>query len=252
MYDNGSAFQFGWNSRFNGREHHADSIVVTGRIAPNISKRTNDGDNPGRCVIGGVFNNKGGDIRLTHLDIDIPQYNNLIKLVVGNVKIDDIYIQGILRQPVYNAGGPGNLKAVAISTKSGGMVDNMVVDLGDEVANPANHFIKGHVNVKFMKSDGSCVEYIDGVLQTSTTLSATETPQIRAFPVPFANEVNMQSSLPLDKIGVFNTAGKQVDVSVSASDGVTTLHFDSTLPKGCYFVHLQTESQTYVYKIIKN
>ena len=163
MYDNGSAFQFGWKKRFKGRPHHADNIKITGNINPNTNGRTNTSDNPGRCVIGGVFNNNGGDIKLTNLDIDIPKYNHLIKMVVGNVKIDDILIQGTTTS-VFNYGGPANLKAIAISAKSGGSVKDMVVDLGDEAANPSNHFIKGNVDVTFLKSDGTATVYKGGKL----------------------------------------------------------------------------------------
>ncbi|MCG8701806.1 MAG: fibronectin type III domain-containing protein, partial [Bacteroidales bacterium] len=205
MFNNGSAFQFGWKGRFMGRPHHADNIKVTGNINPNTNGKKNDGNNPGRCVIGGVFNNNGGDIKLTNLDLRIPKYNHLIKMVVGteksNVVLSDILIQGTTTS-VFNYGGPNNLKAIAISALKGGAVKNMVVDLGDEAAKTKNHFIKGNVDVKFLRSDGSAVVYKGGKLQTNTDTKSPTTPGAISFASITKSSVNVSWGKSTDNVGV--------------------------------------------------
>lgn len=171
MYDNGSAIQLGWKSRFTGAKHICEDIRISGNIKPNINGRTNSDNNVGRSVIAGAFNNNGSNIQLTKLDINVAKYNHLIKLVAGtessNKTVKNITIQGVVRKAIYNSGGSGNLKAISLHAKSGCKIENMVIDLGNEVAKTQYHSISGNVNVKFLKSDGSVVEYKNGKLQST-------------------------------------------------------------------------------------
>lgn len=168
MYDNGSAIQLGWKKRFFGAGHYANNVEISGNIKTNLNGRANDGDNAGRSVIGGMINNNGRDLKLTNLKIDVPKYNHLVKIVVGsinsNINLDDVLIQGTTSS-VFNSGGPGNLKAIALSALKNGSITNMVIDLGDAAANPNNHFIKGDVNVTFIRSNGNNTVYKNGRLQ---------------------------------------------------------------------------------------
>ncbi len=264
MYGNGSVFQFGWNNRFEGRVHYADSIEVTGVIKPNITGRTNTDSNSGRCVIGGQFNNPGGDIKLTNLNLQIPQYNHLIKMVVTS-PIDDILIQGTTTS-VYNAGGTGNLKAIVIAAKAGGSVRGMVVDLGAEAANPKNHFIQGNVDVKFVYCGGTkVVEYKAGQLirnDGACTLAAKVGPTqnqnqtldmavVQTYPNPFENELTLVTQVQVKKVSLINHLGQTAVVPfVTSANGECRIQA-SHLTTGMYVLKIESSNGIHIVKALK-
>ena len=128
MDGNGSAIQFGWQSRANGAVHHADDIRISGYLRRN--KQTNTDNNPGRAVIGGIFENNTSDIKLTNLDINMDELHDgfYIKLrAQSGATLKNVLIQGIIRNPVsvHSAISP-----VALSTGGGGKIQNITIDLG--------------------------------------------------------------------------------------------------------------------------
>ncbi|MCG8698254.1 MAG: hypothetical protein MI922_09390, partial [Bacteroidales bacterium] len=69
MDGNGSVIQLGWGLRADGAIHYADDIRISGYLRNNGQSNT-DG-NPGRAIIGGIFENPVSDIKLTNLDINM-------------------------------------------------------------------------------------------------------------------------------------------------------------------------------------
>ena len=150
---NGSAIQFGWGNRCDGPNHVADNIQIHGRIAPNAAGHTNDDDNSGRCVIGGIIQNDTSNIRLTGLDIDVDSYKHLIKLIVDGATLEGVIIQGtVAKGGVFNCPENPSLKAIALVARNGGKIRNCVIDLGEAAAREEYHYIKGDVDVTFVSA----------------------------------------------------------------------------------------------------
>lgn len=245
---NGAAIQLGWKDRFGETDHIADNVEIRGQLNPNIKEQDNESDNPGRCIIGGVVQNNASNIQLTNLDIDVTNYKNLIKFLVQdgattNPTLKDIYIQGTATdRSIMNV---EVMKCVALVAKSGSKIRNMVIDLGDKIADPFYHYISGDVDVKFIKSDGSAVEYIGGVLQTPTGLESTQKQNsLNVYPNPFENLLtvtgNAQSADLLDMGG---NIIKRVDKT--GNDKITLE--TSGLPAGIYYI----QSDDQLEKLVK-
>jgi hypothetical protein len=248
LIKNGSAIQFGWNDRFGGPDHIADSVEIRGQLIPNIKEQDNESDNHGRCIIAGIVQNNAGNVQLTNLDIDVTNYKNFIKFLVQdgatvNPLLSDVYIQGkVTDRSIMNV---EVMKSVALVAKPGSKIRNMVIDLGDKIADPVYHYINGDVDVKFIKSDGSVVEYIGGVLQTPTHAEdVSQVKNIRCYPNPFHDELIIEhGGFPYS---VFDLSGRMLTVDQMPSEN--TSHLDlSSQPKGIYILKVNNEIQ----KIIK-
>ncbi|MCG8700685.1 MAG: hypothetical protein MI922_21715 [Bacteroidales bacterium] len=135
MDGNGSVIQFGWGARSDGAIHYADDIRIEGFLKRN--KQTNTNDNPGRAVIGGIFEKpkpgeqNASDIKLTNLDINMSsQHDGHYVKLRATGKLTDVYIQGVIRNQVKVH---STIKPIALSTGGGGEIRNITIDFGNKI-----------------------------------------------------------------------------------------------------------------------
>lgn len=234
---NGAAIQLGWKNRFGGPDHIADHIEIRGQLIPNIKDQDNESENPGRCIIAGIVQNDASNVQLTNLDIDVTNYKNLIKFLVQdgatvNPILKDVYIQGTATdRSIMNV---DVMKCVSIVAKPGSKIRNMVIDLGDKIADPLYHYIKGDVDVKFIKSDGSAVEYVGGVLQTATGVKSLQADgSLKVYPNPFHNFLRVSGEAAvIQLVGINGNILKEIE---NKNKGVTTIE-TSALATGVYYI----------------
>lgn len=245
---NGTAIQFGWKDRFGGADHIADSVEIRGQLAPNIKDQDNESDNPGRCIIAGIVQNNASNVSLTNLDIDVTNYKNFIKFLVQdgeteNPVLRDVYIHGkVTDRSIMNV---EVMKCVALVAKPGAKIRNMVIDLGDKITDPVYHFIRGDIDVKFIKSDGSATEYIGGVLQTPTHSNEIGSQKFGfCYPNPFHNRLTISHSG--SPYSLFDISGRKL-FSEDSPGHMSTLIDMQHLPNGIYFVEFKNKTQ----KLIK-
>lgn len=172
MYENGSAIQFGWGNRADGNTHVAQNVEVFGSIKTNVNHDApNEDDNSGRAVIGGVFQNDVSDVRITGLRVHGTDYARVIKLVADGATLRDVTIEGDLLDGLENhRDGKGRTwYAIVLVAKNGGKIQNMVIDLGDRAADPKYHFIKGNVDVTFVKKQRPVPDAEPGAIGASCT-----------------------------------------------------------------------------------
>ena len=132
MGGNGAALQLGWGQRAGGAIHYATNITIRGFLKNN--KQTDTDSNPGRSVIGGIYENSGSDVQFTGLDIDMDAAHtgHYVKLKADGGTLSDVTITGMIHNTVNVASG---IHAVALSTTNGGQIQNMVLDLGPALTN---------------------------------------------------------------------------------------------------------------------
>lgn len=130
MDGNGAVIQLGWGLRADGAIHHAKRIKIRGYLKNN--GQTNTNSNPGRAIIGGIFENPVSDIKITNLDIDLTSEHNghYVKLVADGVTAQDIEITGVIKNTVSVVSG---IKPVALATKNGGKIKNITIDFGNKI-----------------------------------------------------------------------------------------------------------------------
>lgn len=235
---NGSGIQLGWSNRMNGPNHIGDTIEIRGQLTPNIQTQDNESTNPGRCIISGIVQNTASNVSLTNLDIDVTNYKNLIKILVQsgteiNPTLSDVLIRGKITDSSIFNNSP--MKAVSLVALNASKIRNMVIDMGDKIAQTQFHYIKGDVDVKFKKSDGTYVTYIGGILQT-TGIKDIQSTIITSFPNPFKD---ILSVITTDKnVFVCDVTGRIVNVKKSVNEDLVQFH-TSSLSSGVYF--LKTE-----------
>lgn len=252
MRKNGSAIQLGWENQFEGAMHVADDIMIKGQVIPNIQYQDAWSMNSGRCIIGGIIENDGSNVHLTNLDIDVTQYKHLIKLYAHNIGnnpvLSDVLIQGkITDSSVMNE--TDAMRCVNITADAGARIENMVIDLGDKIANPIYHTILGDVNVKFLKTDGSTVEYLHGQLQSSDIKPKSKSNAMTLEPLSGVDGFMIRSDSPIRKIEMFDMSGKCLPVQVSLhseSSELKMLH----QTKGVYLVKVTTSDFVHTFKYI--
>ncbi|MCG8700499.1 MAG: carbohydrate-binding protein [Bacteroidales bacterium] len=237
LTSNGAAIQLGWGDRFNGPNHIADNVEITGKLDPNLYEsgalRKNEDGNPGRCIIGGIIQNDGNKLHLTNLDINVTDYKHLIKLVAQDGKtdnpvLDDVYIQGtITDSSVMNHVAEGyTFNAVVLAALDGAQMNNVIIDLGDKVADPTYHFIKGNVNAKFKKSDGSYLVYKNGFIYDENDLVAPGVPGTITEEQVTNESISISWGAATDETGI---AGYEIYVD---GDSLTTVKTNNTILDG--------------------
>ena len=148
LKNNGSAIQLGWGKRGNGPNHIAENTTVKGSSRPNPN-HPNDSRNPGRSIIGGVFENNISNIRITGLKVHGTYYGHVIKLVAYNgAVVDNVYIEGTLLDGIENVDSEHT--AIVLIAEENSQIKNVTIDLGEEAADPQYHYIKGDVDVTFV------------------------------------------------------------------------------------------------------
>ncbi|MCG8700686.1 MAG: hypothetical protein MI922_21720, partial [Bacteroidales bacterium] len=93
---------------------------------------SNTDGNPGRAIIGGIFENPVSDIKLTNLDINMSSEHNAhyVKFGAYGVTVQDIEISGVIRNNVSVVSG---IKPVALATHQGATIKNVVIDFGNKI-----------------------------------------------------------------------------------------------------------------------
>ena len=130
MDGNGAVIQLGWGLRADGAIHYAFDTVVRGYLKNN--SQTNTNSNPGRAIIGGIFENDTSDVQITGLDIDMTNEHSghYIKLKADGATLSDVVISGVIHNDVSVA---PTIDPVALSTANGGSIQNITIDFGNKI-----------------------------------------------------------------------------------------------------------------------
>ena len=156
MDGNGAALQLGWGNRAGGAIHYATNITIRGYLTRN--KQTDTDSNPGRAVIGGIYENDGSDVQFTGLDIDMDNNHtgHYVKLKADGATLSDVTITGMIHNTV---NVDPAIHPVALNTVNGGQIQNMVLDLGPALTN-SDIFKTNGVDLTFTRNGsgggGSC------------------------------------------------------------------------------------------------
>ncbi len=148
MGGNGAALQLGWGQRAGGAIHYATDITIRGYLTRN--KQTNTDSNPGRAVIGGIYENNGSDVQFTGLDIDMDSNHtaHYVKLKADGATLRDVTITGMIHNTV---NVDPAIHAVALNATNGGQIQNMVLDLGPALTN-SDIFMTNNVDLTFTRN----------------------------------------------------------------------------------------------------
>ncbi|MCG8697800.1 MAG: hypothetical protein MI922_07080 [Bacteroidales bacterium] len=130
MDGNGSAIQLGWGKRSNGAIHYATNTKISGFLLCN--KQTNTCNNPGRSIIGGIFENNVSDIKVTGLDINMASNHNghYVKLRANGGSVNKVVIEGKIRNTVKVKAG---IQPIALSTARGAKISNISIDFKGKI-----------------------------------------------------------------------------------------------------------------------
>ena len=133
MDGNGAAIQLGWGLRADGAIHYAENTTIRGYLKNN--SQTNTNNNPGRSIIGGIFENDTSDVKITGLDIDMTNDHSghYVKLRADSgATLQDVLIEGVIRNNVSVAAG---IKPIALSTGGGAKIKNITIDFKGKLKN---------------------------------------------------------------------------------------------------------------------
>ncbi|MCG8697801.1 MAG: hypothetical protein MI922_07085 [Bacteroidales bacterium] len=145
MDGNGSAIQLGWGKRADGAVHYAINTKISGFLKHN--KQTNTGNNPGRSIIGGIFENNVSDIKITGLDINMSSAHNghYVKLKANGGNVTKVLIQGTIKNAVKVS---PKIKPIALSTARGAKISNITIDFKGKIKSNQVYKDKGVVGFK--------------------------------------------------------------------------------------------------------
>lgn len=99
-------------------------------------------------------------------------------------------------------------------------------------------------------TNGTCVFYSDCYSITNVGLDEpNDNNLITMYPNPTNNELHINTTLPMKKIGLYNVTGKLMAEynSISTTQTITLTNY----PSGIYWLHITTEESQNVYEIIK-
>ena len=133
MDGNGAAIQLGWGLRADGAIHYAENTTIRGYLKNN--GQTNTNNNPGRAIIGGIFENNVSDVKITGLDINMSSQHtgHYIKLRADRgATLQDVLIEGVIRNNISVA---SHIKPVALSTGGGAKIKNITIDFNGKIKN---------------------------------------------------------------------------------------------------------------------
>lgn len=130
MDGNGSAIQLGWGNRGNGAIHHVTRTKISGYVKNN--GQTDCGDNPGRSIIGGFYQNNASDLKFTDLDINMSSQSDghYCKIKVKGATVNDIEVTGVIRNTVKVKNG---LTPFSFCTTNGGKINNVKINFGNKI-----------------------------------------------------------------------------------------------------------------------
>ena len=142
MDGNGSAIQLGWGKRSDGPVHYAFNTKISGYLRHN--KQTDQDNNPGRAIIGGIFENNVSDIKITGLNINMNSKHNAhyVKLRANGGSVSKVLIQGVIRNPVKVS---SKIHPIALSTGKGGKIQNITIDFNGKIK-PSQVFKQGSIS----------------------------------------------------------------------------------------------------------
>ena len=144
MDGNGAVIQLGWGLRADGAIHYAENTTIRGYLKNN--GQTNTNNNPGRAIIGGIFENDTNDVKITGLDIDVTNQHtgHYVKLRADSgATLQDVLISGVIRNNVSVA---SQIKPVALSTGAGSKIKNITIDFGNKITMSDVHKDAGVTN----------------------------------------------------------------------------------------------------------
>ncbi|MCG8698255.1 MAG: hypothetical protein MI922_09395 [Bacteroidales bacterium] len=158
MDGNGSVIQLGWGLRSDGAIHYADDIRISGYLINN--KQTDVCNNPGRAIIGGIFEapkpgeENCSDLQLTNLDINMSSQHDghYVKLRADGGSLTDVIIQGVIHNDVNVS---PDITPVALSTNNGGVIENITIDFGSKISMNEVYADAGVINLT-IGSGSSC------------------------------------------------------------------------------------------------
>lgn len=144
MDGNGSAIQLGWGKRADGAVHYATNTKIRGFLKHN--KQTDTGNNPGRSIIGGIFENNVSDIKITGLDINMSSKHNghYVKLKANGGNVTGVNIQGKITNAVKVS---PKIHPIALATAKGAKIRNITIDFKGKIK--ANQVYKDNGVINF-------------------------------------------------------------------------------------------------------
>lgn len=83
--------------------------------------------------------------------------------------------------------------------------------------------------------------------ECSLSVSEFETVNIRVFPNPFVDTIQIESKVELNSIQLMNVLGHSIPVKLQEDNSINT----TTLSAGVYFLRLKTEISTQVIRLVK-